>query len=70
MYYIRFIHSLINENLVCFHVLAIVNTATLNIGVHISFLIRVFLRICPGVELLATWQLYFKFSEETSYCFS
>ena len=37
MYYICFIHSLINENLVCFHVLAIVNAATLNIEVHISF---------------------------------
>ena len=42
MYHIFFIHSCVNGHLGCFHVLAIVNNAAVNIGVHESFLIRVF----------------------------
>ena len=37
-----FIHSSVNEHLGCFHVLDIVNTAAMNIGVHVSFQIMVF----------------------------
>ena len=40
----------------CFCTSAIVNNAAMNIGVHVSFLIRVFVRfffdVYPGVELL------------------
>ena len=43
MYHIFFIHSSIDRHLGCFHVLAILNSAALNIGVHISFWIRVFI---------------------------
>ena len=48
-----FIHSSVDGHLGCFHVLAIVNSAAVNIGVHVSFQIYGFVRIYgPGVGLL------------------
>ena len=41
IYHIFFIYSSINGHLAWFHVLAIVNSAAMNIGVHISFWIIV-----------------------------
>ena len=49
-----FIHSLVDRHLDYFSILAIVNSASVNIGVHVSFQINVFviLNINPGGELL------------------
>ena len=37
MYHSFFIHSSVDGHLGCFHVLAIVNSASVNIGIHVSF---------------------------------
>ena len=41
MYYSFFIHLSVNGHLGCFHALAIINSAAMNIGVHVSFSILV-----------------------------
>ena len=48
MYHIFFIHSSVHEPLGFFHILAIVDNAVMNIGVHVSFEIRGFLFFCFG----------------------
>ena len=41
IYHYFFIHSSVDGRLGCFHVLAIVNSAAVDIGVHVSFSILV-----------------------------
>ena len=47
MCHIFFIHSSVDEHLGCLHVVATVNSAAINSGVHISFGIVVFSRYMP-----------------------
>ena len=48
MHHIFFIHSSINGHLGWFHVLATVNSAAMNIGLHVSFWIMVFSGYIPS----------------------
>ena len=52
-----FIHSSVDGHLSCFYVLATVNSAGMNRGVHISFE----LEFCPGMELLGHMVILFFF---------
>ena len=45
--YHNFIHSSVDGHLGCFHVLAIVNSAAVDIGVHVSFSSLVSLAYMP-----------------------
>ena len=67
LYYIFFIHSSVDGHFGYFHVLAILNTAAMNIGVHVSFRIMV---ICPGVGLLDHMITLFLVFKGTSILFS
>ena len=52
MYHIFFSHSSVDRHLGCFHVLAVVDSAAVNSGVHVSFWIIVSPGICSGVGML------------------
>ena len=52
MYHIFFIHLSVDGQLGCFHDLAIVNSAAMNIGVHVFFELWFSLGIRPVVGLL------------------
>ena len=47
MYHSFFIHSSVDGHLGCFHILAIVNSAAINSGIHVSFSLLVFSRYMP-----------------------
>ena len=48
MYHIFFIRSSVDGHLGCFHVFAVVNSAAMNIGVHVSFQTMVFSGYMPS----------------------
>ena len=51
MYYDFFIHSSVDGHLGCFHVLAIVNSAVMNNGIHVSLSILVSSGCMPRSEI-------------------
>ena len=48
------IHSSADGHLGCYHVVAIINSAAMNIGVHVSLSILVSSGVCPAVGLLGS----------------
>ena len=55
MYQIFFIHSSVDGHLGCFHDLAIVNSAAVNTGVHVSFGIMVFSGYMPSTGIAGSY---------------
>ena len=55
MYHNFLIHSPVDGHLGCFHVLAIVNSAPMNMGVHVYFPIMVFLGYMPSCGIAGSY---------------
>ena len=55
MYHDLFIHSSVDRHLGCFHVLDIVNSAAINIGVFVSFSFIVFSRYMPSSGIAGSY---------------
>ena len=55
MYHNFFIHSSVDGHLGCFHVLALVNRAAVNNGIHVSFSILVSSGYMPGSGIAGSY---------------
>jgi len=63
-----FTHLFIGGHLGCFHVLAIVNSAAMNIGIHVSVLIMVSSVFISKSGLLGHMVVLFLGFKESLYC--
>ena len=55
MYHSYFTHSSVHGHLGCFHVLAIVNSAAMSIGGHVSFSVLVSSEYMPGSGIAGSY---------------
>ena len=66
MYHGFLIHSSVDGHLGCFHVLAIINSAVMNVGVHMSLSFLVSSVCMPRQwDCWVIWQFYFQFFKES-----
>ena len=67
MYHNFFIHSSVNGHLGCFHVLAVINSAAMNDGLHVSFSILVSSGYMPRSGIAGSYGGFIQFSKESPY---
>ena len=69
MYHIFLIHSFADGHLGCFHVLAIINSAAMDIGVHVSLSDLVYsVWESQKWDCWVIWQFYFQFFKKSPHC--
>ena len=68
MYHSFLIHSSADGHLGCFHVLAIINSAAMNIGVHVSLSDLVSSVYAQEWDCWVVWQFYFQLFKESPHC--
>ena len=69
MYHSFLIHSSADGHLGCFHVLAIINSAAMNTGVHVSLFPSGFLSVyAQQWDCWIIRQFYFQFLKESPHC--
>ena len=69
MYHSFLIHSFADGHLGCFHVLAIINSAVMNIGVPVSLSVLGFLSVyAQQWDFWVIRQFYFQFFKESPHC--
>ena len=67
MYHSFLIHSSVDGHLGCLYVLAIVNSAAMNTGVHVSFSILVSSEYMPSSAIAGSLVVLFLFFKESAY---
>ena len=69
MYHSFLIHSSADRHLGCFHVLAMINSAAMNIGVHMSLSDLVSLVCMPRSGMAGSYGSSISFFKESPHCF-
>ena len=69
MYHNFFFHSSASGHVGCFYVLAVVNSAAINIGVYVSFSFMVFSEFMPSSRITGSYGSFIpSFFKESPYC--